>query len=90
MNHWLIDAGSTAAAITAIGWLVVRGFRALRRFFHLLEVLDSRTRQLENNGGGSLKDTVEAIQADLVDVKSEVAAIKRNQQQSDRGRNRNA
>lgn len=73
MIEWLLTAGAGAGAITAVGFVLARTFKSVRRFFRLLDLLDRRTKQLENNGGGSMKDVIEAMQSDLAEFKSEVS-----------------
>lgn len=82
----VLAIGAVSAALVAIITLAGNLFRAARRFFAMVETLETRTKTLENNGGNSLRDKVDQIgraQAEtaetLADVVSRLDVIDRRQ-----------
>ncbi|WP_157474199.1 hypothetical protein [Parafrankia sp. EUN1f] len=75
----VLTTGAAATAVAAIATLVGKLWRGARRFFDFVDRVEDRTRQLENNGGGSMKDRVERMQETLDQVVERLDAIERRQ-----------
>jgi hypothetical protein len=73
MNVEAITA--TASSICITGAAIGAGFRWASRFSHVMHLVEARSKQLEANGGQSLRDDVREIRAAVDAHTNEFAAI---------------
>jgi hypothetical protein len=75
-NPWVDGIVTGAAILTALGVIWRQAFRpvwrGLRRIEEAVPILLAITEQFEPNGGNSLRDTVDRIEARLVDGKAQM------------------
>jgi hypothetical protein len=75
-NPWVDGIVMGAAVLTALGVIWRQAFRpvwrGLRRLEEAVPIMLAITEQFETNGGSSLRDTVDRIEARLVDGKAQI------------------
>jgi len=66
---------ATASSLCITGAAIGAGFRWASRFSHVMHLVEARSKQLEANGGQSLRDDVREIRAAVDAHTHEFAAI---------------
>lgn len=64
MSHLVQYIGTIAGMIAGLGIIgagILKGWQGVRRLFRLLDAIDNKTKELEHNGGGSMKDGTKAL-----------------------------
>jgi len=81
----LVSAGAASGAAMAVGALAVRLWRGIRHLVAIVDAVEHRTKQLENNGGSSVKDKVDQMWSTLDQVIERLDAIERQRGRWRRG-----
>jgi len=64
VSHLLQYIGAVSGAVAGLGIIsaaFVKIWQGIRRLFRLLDAIDNKTKELEHNGGGSMKDGTKAM-----------------------------
>ena len=78
VSGWVIAAGAVVAAAGVILAGVRAAVRGIRWLVRILEAIEERSRELEHNGGGSIKDATDATCARLSALEGAVADVRRD------------